>query len=367
MYRLFLSVLLMIPALSPETAFSAPPADAATNVIITPVIRTSFVDEVEALGTLYANESVELTASVTELVTAINFEDGERVEKGRVLIEMDAAEEQAQLSEEQSTLEEAHTQLKRVLALASRGVSSESVLDEREREFKTAKARLKAVQSRIDQRNIKAPFDGVVGLRKISVGSLIQPGSIITTIDDDSVMKLDFSVPEVFLSALKPTIKIEAYTKAYPNEIFTGTISSVDSRIDPVTRAIVARALIENPERKLKPGLLMQVTVQKNPRETLVIPEEAIITNGNQHSVLITKQTEEFTTVEKRIVTIGARRKGDVEILEGLTIDDNVVTHGSLNATPGKAVKIIAIQQDDAPLSELIHPTKTEAQNEAGT
>ncbi len=340
--------------LVPGHAFLAPPGAKAPAVIVAVVQQKAFVDEIEALGTLRANESVDLTASVTELVTAVNFEDGERVTKEKILVEMDSAEEQALLGEEKSTLEEAERQLKRTGRLAAQGVSTESLFDERTREVKTAKARIQAIQSRIDQRHIKAPFDGVVGLRNISVGSLIQPGTLVTTIDDDSVMKLDFSVPALFLSTLKPSVHIEAYTNAYPDEMFTGTISSVNSRVDPITRAIVARALIENPKRKLKPGLLMRVTLQKNPRQALVVPEQAIVTNADTHAVFVVEQEEAQTIATKREVTIGARRKGEVEILSGVAENDLVIVHGLLKAKPGKPVTIMATQEGEVPLSSLI-------------
>ena len=351
-----LCLMLSGAAFAPVNAQAQPAGMAAqvTPVIVSPVKQKSFSDKVEALGTLKANESVELTSTVTELVTTINFEDNQSVEAGTVLVEMDASEEQAELSEEQSVLAEAQRQVNRLTPLVKKGAASESILDESKREAQAAQARIKAIESRVNQRIVKAPYDGVLGLRNISVGALAQPGTLITTIDDISIMKLDFSVPEVFLSTLKPGVGIEATTEAYPEETFSGRISSVDSRIDPVTRSIQARALIDNASGKLKPGLLMQVELQKDPRETLVVAEEALVPEGSKSFVLVVVEGDGMTTVERREVTVGVRQFGEAEILNGLSEGEQVVTHGTLRARPGAPVKVTAVEDEDQPLSEML-------------
>lgn len=307
-----------------------------------PVIRDHFVDRVEALGTLRANESVSLSANVTETITAVHFEDNQRVDKGMVLVEMTSAEEHAQLSEARSTAAEAKKQYARVQSLVESGAASRSLLDQRKREYETARAQLEAVSSRMEDRVVSAPFDGVVGLRNISAGALVQPGDRITTLDDDSVMKLDFSVPSTFLDVLKPGMKIVAKARGLNNEPCEGEVTAIDSQIDPVTRAIMVRALLPNEERMLKPGLLMTVELLKNPRKTLVIPESAIIPQGHDNFVLKAVRNGEVLTTEKQAVTLGARRPGEVEILEGVSEGDEVVTHGTLKVQPGQPIEIEA-------------------------
>jgi len=329
-----------------------------TPVIVTEVERKTFSDEVEALGTLKSNESVNLASSVTELVTKILFEDNQTVKQGDIIVEMDAAEELAELAEQKSFLDEAQRQVNRLTPLVKKGAASASILDENRREAAGAKARVDAIQSRIDQRIIKAPYDGILGLRNISVGALAQPGSMITTIDDISVMKLDFSVPEVFLSTLKAGLSIEATTEAYPQEVFKGKIASVDSRIDPVTRSIVARAIIDNAAGRLRPGLLMQVELQKNIREALIVPEEALIANGNENFVFVVINTEDTITADRRKVTLGSRRFGEAEILEGLDEGEQIITHGTLRVRPGSPIKIEAIEKDNEPLHKLLQQNK---------
>jgi membrane fusion protein (multidrug efflux system) len=239
------------------------------------------------LGTLHANETVELTATVSEIVTDVHFEDGQRVTAGTILVEMTNEEEHALIEEERSTLTEAKKQYDRLRPLVERGAASTSLLDQRRREYETARARLRAIESKLRDRLIIAPFTGVVGLRNVSVGALIEPGDVITTLDDDSVMKLDFTVPSIHLASLKKGLPIVATSPALAGRQFEGIVSSVNSRIDPVTRAVVVRAILPNPERLLKPGLLMQVTLLKNPRDVLVIPEEALIPSGRDNHVLV--------------------------------------------------------------------------------
>jgi membrane fusion protein (multidrug efflux system) len=347
--------LLPILALVLPAVFSSPAAaQEAVSVVVAEVKAERFVDRVEALGTLRANETVDLTATVSETVTAIHFEDGQRVEAGAILAEMTNAEEHALLEEAVSTVQEAKRQYDRVRPLAQRGAASKSLLDQRRREYETARARLRAIESRLQDRLVVAPFAGVVGLRTISVGAHIDPGDVITTLDDDSVMKLDFTVPAVHLATLKTGLAIEATAPAYPDRVFEGTVSGVDSRVDPATRSIVARAVLPNPERLLKPGLLMSVSLQKNPREALVVPEESLMPSGGRNHVLVVDPGAQPPVAQRREVTIGARRPGQVEVLEGLSAGEHVVTHGTLRARPGQAVTVMAVQAGDEPLDALL-------------
>lgn len=359
-FRIFFAAAFLLTisiALSPQIN-AQPKGDRKTPVIVSPAVLQQFSDKVEALGTLKANESTEITSTVTELVTAIHFTDGQRVEEGFVLIEMDAAEEQAELSEQQSILEEALRQVERLEPVVKKGAASESDLDQRQREALAAEARIQAIQSRIDQRIIKAPYDGVVGLRNISLGALAQPATIITTLDDDRSMKLDFSVPEVFLQTLKQGVAISATSRAFPGEVFTGTITSIESRIDPITRAIEARALIDNGDKRLKPGLLMQIELAKSPRNALVIPEEALIPEGSKNYVLVIKEGAEKITARRQLVELGARQFGIAEITNGLSAGDQVVSHGTLRVRPEASLEIKGVETYDARLEKLLGQAK---------
>jgi len=231
----------------------------------------------------------------------------------------------------------------------------QSLLDERKRDLDTAHALLVAIESRLADRLVKAPFAGVLGLRNISPGALVEPGDLIATLDDDSVMKLDFAVPSVFLTDLEPGLGIEAKARAYGDQVFKGEIGSIDSRVDPVTRSIQVRALIPNPERTLKPGVLMQVELLRNPRDALVVPESALLQRGTEHYVM---RVGEGGQVKRRRVEVGGRRPGETEILEGLALGDQVVTHGNDKVRPGQRVEILVVDDGTKPLQQVLGPAQ---------
>ena len=329
-------------------------AQPSIPVIVKAVALDRFVDRVEALGTLRANESVTLTATVGETVTAIHFDDNQEVAAGDILVEMTSAEEHALLEEERSTLTEAKKQYDRLRPLVERGAAAQALLDQRRREYQTAQARLRAVESRLKDRLVIAPFSGSLGLRNISLGALIEPGDVVTTLDDIRVMKLDFAVPAIHLATLRPGLPIEADSPAFPGRRFEGEVTSIDSRIDPVTRTITVRAELPNHDRLLKPGLLMQVALIKNERQALVVPEESLIPSGRNNAVFVLDRTTQPPVVQRREVKIGGRRPGEVEVIHGLASDEFVVTHGTLRIRQGQPVTVRAVDSGDEPLTQLL-------------
>lgn len=347
-----LSLLVFVP-----TAIAAPmPAP----VFVQTVKLEPFIETIEALGTLKANEGVTLSATVTETIRAVHFEDSQRVAAGDVLVEMISDEEEALLEEAKSSLEEAKRQYERVKSLAKTNLTTGSLLDERLQAFQAAKAQLSVTQSRLADRLILAPFDGVVGLRNVSVGELVRPGDTITTLDDISTMKLDMSVPAIFLGAIEPGIEVVAKTRELNNQPFVGVITAIDSRIDPLTRSIIVRAHIPNKDGLLKPGMLMTVTLQKSESQSLLLPEEALVQEGFKSYVF--RVDPDTSTVTKQQVQTGPRRPGEVVITSGLKEGDLVVTHGIMRLKDGSKVSIKAEQKDDEPLTELLQQKADSAQ-----
>ncbi len=343
--------LLMVLCLGSAPALAQQPI----QVIVEQARIDSFEDQVEALGTLIANESVDLTAKVTERIAAINFESGQQVEQGDVLAEMTSDEQSALLEEARSTLAEARDQYERVRPLAERGFATGTQLDERRREFETAQARYRAVETRLDDRLVIAPFAGVVGLRNISVGALVEPGAVITTLKDISQVKLDFAVPATFLTSVRPGLPIRASSPAFGDRQFQGQVTSVDNAIDPITRSILVRAIIPNEDSLLKPGLLMSVELIRDPREALVISEEALVRRAGKSYVFVVAPAEDGgETVEQRSVVVGSRRAGELEVLNGLSEGEFVITHGTNKVRPGQSVSISAEQQPGQDISGLI-------------
>lgn len=320
----------------PQTRAAAAPVPVFTAV----VGRQPLAERIEALGTLQANESVSITSNVTETVSAVHFDDGQRVRAGDLLVEMTSAEEHALLEEAKVRADEADRQYRRVKSLVEQRSASESLLDERRRDLDTTRAVLVALESRLADRIIKAPFSGVLGLRNISRGALVEPGDLITTLDDDSVMKLDFAVPSVFLTGLVPGLTIEARTAAFGDREFTGVVHVIDSRVDPATRSVAVRALLPNPGGSLKPGLLMQVRLLMNPRDGNVIPEAAILQQGQQHFVMRVAEGKDGPVAERREIRIGTRLPGLVEVAAGLDTGERVITDGSDQVRAGQRIAV---------------------------
>jgi membrane fusion protein, multidrug efflux system len=353
--------LLAIALLSVPPTLWAAQAPPPTPVIVEQARTQAISDPLEALGTLRANESVEITAKVADVIAAIHFEDGEEVKAGQLLVQMSDAEEAALLLEAQSQADEAERQYTRLQTLVEQGNAPASQLDERRRDWESANARVKAVRSRLDDRVITAPFAGIVGLRQVSPGALVAPGTLITTLVDDSEMKLDFTMPAQYLGSVNRGTTIQASTPTFPGELFTGTVTSVDSVINPVTRSITVRARIPNSNHRLVPGMLMTLELQRGAREALVIGEEAIVPRGSSSFVYVVDPSAEQPLAEQREVRIGTRQPGRVEIVAGLQPGEMVVTHGTLKVRPGSAVRIRAVDDGTKPIAELISSSAQEA------
>lgn len=328
------------------SAYAQPPADKPVEVIVQAASIKSLTTTIEALGTLRANESITLTSNDTKKVTRINFEDGERVQKGQVLVEMTSREESALLEEARFNADEAKKQLDRVEELAKRGAASQSLLDQRVREYESARARYNATESRLKDLVLLAPFSGVVGLREVSIGALVSPGDQITTLNDDSKMKLDFTVPAVYLRSLSVSLPIVAKSRDLGNKVFQGEVFSIDNQIDEVTRSIKVRALLDNKDHELKQGMLMLVDLKAASRDALIISESALVPLGSNNFVVVLNEADDI--VERRQIVIGERLTGSVEVLSGLSAGDKLVTHGLQKIRPGQKVKVLAEEKSAA-------------------
>lgn len=298
--------------------------------------------EIEAVGTARANESVDVTSKTSNTVTAIRFEEGDRVRKGEVLVELDGAEARASLAEAEAALAESQNQFKRSRDLFTSKALSESQLDLIEATLKTNQARVDLAKARLADTIIRASFDGKVGFRRVSVGSLVSAGSVITTLDDASLIKLDFTVAETYIHALQKDLPVIAETAGLPGREFRGEVTNLDSRVDPVTRSIAVRAELPNPNGELKPGMFMTVRLQGEVKPALVVPEGAIVPEQGHTYVFVV----ENGVAQRRDVKLGKRRPGVVEIVDGLKEHERVVTEGTQNLRDGG---IVNEQRQEAP------------------
>lgn len=290
--------------------------------------------EIEAVGTARANESVDVTSKISNRITAIRFEEGDRVRKGAILVEFDSAEARASLAEAEAALAESQNNFKRSRDLYTQQALSVSQLDLIEAALKGNQARVDVAKARLADTIIRAPFDGNTGFRRVSVGSLVAPGTVITTLDDASLIKLDFTVPETYLYVLQKQLPVLAATAGLPGREFNGEVTQIDSRVDPVSRSIAVRAELPNPKGELRPGMFMTVKLQGEVTPALLVPEGAIVPEQSRTFVFVVENGE----ASRREVKLGKRRPGVVEVLEGLKEHERVVVEGTQNLRDGGPV-----------------------------
>jgi len=291
-----------------------------------------------ALGSARANEAVEITSKASNMVTAVRFRDGEHVNKGEVLVELDGAQARADLAAAEAARADSASQVKRSRELLATKVVSDAQFEQLEATMKANEARVDAARSRVNDTVIRAPFTGRVGLRRVSVGSLVNPGTTITTLDDSSVIKVDFAVPENFLAILRDGLKVYVTAAAFPEREFAGTVAGVDSRIDAVSRSITVRAVVPNPEGKLKSGMFLNVRLAPDAREALMIPEAALMPEQSRQFLYVVEDGR----ATRREVRIGRREPGRVEVVAGLQPGERVIVEGTQKVRDGGAVRELA-------------------------
>jgi membrane fusion protein (multidrug efflux system) len=299
-----------------------PPPPTVVGHLVAP---RPFVDALEALGTLAANESIRVTSKVSNVVTAIRFTEGAQVPAGSVLLTVEDSEARANLAAAEATLVESRNSFVRGQEIARQKLISESQLDQLEAKMRADEARVRAAQAQLADHTIRAPFAGRVGLRHVSLGSLVNSGTEITTLDDTSTMKLDFAVPETFLSTIRPGLDITARSTAYADIEFKGKVATIDTRIDPTTRAVSVRALIPNQKGLLRPGMFLTVRLIRERTDALLIPEQALVPELDKQFVFAVREGVAL----KREISIGRRIPGWVEVTAGLTTGETIIVEGT--------------------------------------
>ena len=273
-----------------------------------PVVTTApelrpFGAQIEAVGTALANESVEITSKITNTVTAIRFEEGQPVRRGAVLVELDRATAAAELAEAEATLADARNQFNRGRDLSVTQALSKAQLEQLETAVKTGEARVAAARARVADTIIRAPFDGRTGFRRVSLGGLVNSGAVITTLDDTSVIKLEFTVPQSFFNELVPGLPVQATTEGLASRVFDGKVTTIGSRVDPNTRSIAVRAELPNRDGVLRPGMFMSVRVEGRETPTLMLAEGALVPEQGKTYVYVVAEGR----VSRREVQIGGR------------------------------------------------------------
>ena len=308
---------------------------AAIPVTTTMVETTSWVDTIEAVGTTKARESVTLTAKITETVRKVNFTDGQHVDVGDVLVELTSGQQVAALAEAQATYKDAERLMERNNDLVRQGTVSKQVADTARATHDSSRARVALLRAQLSDRVVTAPFSGVLGMRQVSVGALVTPGTVITTLDDIDTINLDFSLSERYFAKLRKGLELTATTVAYPDRKFSGHVVSVDSRVDPVTRSVLVRAEMPNPDHALRGGMLMTVNVLQPQREVLAVPEIAVEQVGNGSFVYVVGPDKKVARAE---VTLGERQDGRVEVIRGIEAGVRIVVDGTVKLRDGSTI-----------------------------
>ncbi|MEZ4386335.1 MAG: efflux RND transporter periplasmic adaptor subunit [Candidatus Krumholzibacteriia bacterium] len=335
--RVTLVVCLALAVLSTSGRGSA--ADpVGPTVVVAEVARLPFPLTVEALGTARASESVEIRPRISQTVTAIRFTEGQEVAAGAVLVELEDAEARADVAEARAALIDSQSKYARGQELFGLELTSAAELEQLEARRDANRAALAAAEARLAETVVRAPFAGRLGLRRISLGSLVTPGSVITTLDDTHVIKLDFDVPETALSLVGADLPVVAHSAAWPDEDFAGRVATVDTRIDPVSRSVTVRALVPNPRGLLRPGMFLTVTLLRDDIAALVIPEEAVVPEQSRQYVLVVGADD---VVERRQVELGRRRPGEVEVRAGLAAGEVIIVEGTQRARAGDRVTAV--------------------------
>ncbi len=304
------------------------------------VTEIEFSNQIEALGTVTPNEMVELTVNVSDRVTGIYFDDGQRVKAGQTLLLLVQGEQVARVEGAVARVRDAQSVVDRMKPLVEEGGVSQVAYDQSVRDLTIAQTELTQLRIQQKERVLVAPFDGVLGFRRVSKGTYLSPGDVVATLVDDTVMKLDFEVPSIEIAELKPGLEIHAKTDDFPNRDFPGTIQSIDNMIDPVTRSVTVRAVIPNEDQLLRAGTFMNVLINAASSGGLAVPEGAVQPRGPKNFVFVVEEGDNGLISVRREVEIG-RRQGDyVEVTKGLVAGDRVVTDGVIRVRDGGAVKI---------------------------
>ena len=282
-------------------------------VVVETVRAQEWTDALRALGTVRAREAVTVTAKVSETVQQVHFESGQQVARGAPLVTLSGQQQLASLASAEATLKEAEQLFERQTRLAQQQLIARASLDAQRATRDAARAQVAQIRANLSDRVIRAPFAGVLGIRQVSPGALVTPGTAVATLDDISRVYVDFPVPETELGDVGPGQALAGHVSTYGERRFDGTVSAVAARLDAVSRAATVRGDFANPDGALKPGMLVEVTLARGTRQALVVPEIAVQQIGSETFVWRVKADG---TVEKAPVVVGGRIPGKVMLQE---------------------------------------------------
>ncbi|MEO5828698.1 MAG: efflux RND transporter periplasmic adaptor subunit, partial [Luteimonas sp.] len=310
--------------------------DQPIPVAVEVVRQQPWRDDLRALGTVAARESVTITAKVSETVDKVHFQSGQTVARGAPLVTLSGQQQQAALSSALASAEEAERQYQRQAQLGSQQLVARAAVDAQRASRDATRAQVAQIRANLADRVIRAPFAGVLGIRQVSPGALVTPGTVIATLDDIARVYVDFPVPETELAGVAAGQALAGTTSAGPGRRFDGTVSVVSTRLDTGSRAAIVRGDFPNPDGALKPGMLVEVAITRGVRPALVVPEIAIQQIGSE---TFAWRVRADGSVEKALVEVGGRVPGKTMVRAGLAAGDRIVTDGVGKLKAGSRVE----------------------------
>jgi membrane fusion protein (multidrug efflux system) len=303
-----------------------------------PVDVGAITEEIAAIGTLKSSESVVVRPEIGGRVSDIHFLEGQPVEQGDPLVSLDGSIYRAELAEAEAMLELNRRNHERTQELHRKGAATARARDEALANLRTGQASVELARARLDMTTINAPFSGILGLRQVSVGDYLDPGQDLVNLEDIDPLKVDFHIPERHLGVLEVGQKIAVTVDAFPGKTFEGQVYAINPQIDPSGRSIAVRARITNRDRILRPGLFVRVNLVLDARDNAItIPEQAVVPRGEGRFVF--KVVDGKAVMTK--VKLGKRQAGEVEVVDGLSPGDVIVTAGQMKVTDGGPVRIV--------------------------
>jgi len=303
---------------------------------------------VEAVGSTRARQAVEITPLAAGRVVEVAFKAGQSVAAGDMLLRLDDDIQRADLVEAQARVTAAAKALDRARSLRKTSAVADATVDKLVADLAIAQADKDRAARRLHDRTLTAPFAGVVGFSNVEPGARVKEGDIITTLDDLSLLEIEFSLPEGLFGRVRPGQQVFADAAAYPNRVFDGTVESIDSRVEPVSRAFRVRALVANADLALPAGMFMHLSLALDAQRALTVAEEAIVVDGSIAYLFVVSLRDDQAYAERRDVTVGRRAFGIVEILDGVTENETVVTRGVQKVRDGGPVRLPAGKPDSA-------------------
>jgi membrane fusion protein (multidrug efflux system) len=342
----------------PQQAGGASVSVEATKVVTAPMPQT-----ITAVGSLRSDESVTLRPESAGRISAITFQEGQRVAKGVPLVKLDPAIPEAEYAQAKANLTLAKAKFDRAVDLANRNYISGQAKDEAENSYKVAQATLQLAEAKLAKTDIRAPFAGIIGLRSVSIGDYVKEGADLVNLEAIDPLKVDFRVPETYLRQVQPGQSLTITLDALPGKQFDGKVAAVNPLIDAAGRAVVIRAQVRNQDTVLRPGMFARVRlITKDQADAMVVPEQALVPQGTERYV--------FKIIDNKAVRVkvetGQRRDGKLEVISGLAPGDLIVTAGQLKIRDGSPVSVVARQDDKSGSAAPPPPVSSAGPNDGG-